>query len=49
MSTSLDDKDQSSSLIFVQALVELLSEGDIARRATFPEKADIRSMITFYY
>ena len=30
------------SFIFVQALVELLSEGDIARRATFPEKADIR-------
>ena len=42
MSTSFDDKDQSSSLIFAQALVELLSEEDIARRATFPEKADIR-------
>jgi len=27
-----------------EALVELLSEGDIARRATFPEKADIREI-----
>ena len=30
----------TSSLI--QALVELIDEEDLARRATFPEKADIR-------
>ena len=27
---------------FFQALVELIDEDDLARRATFPEKADIR-------
>jgi hypothetical protein len=30
--------------IYSQALVELIEEDDLARRATFPEKAEIREI-----